>query len=76
MAARVTFGGRDVACTVRNLSDTGAKLELASGLRQVPAEFTLLLPDGHARDCRVVWRTQMDVGVEFTPASSPEGTPA
>jgi len=54
-------------CTVRNLSPTGAQLELASTLG-IPNSFRLKLDDkGDVHSCRVAWRTATRLGVEFGP---------
>ena len=54
-----------VDCTVRNLTDHGALLVVPS-LAGIPADFELVLEPGHARHaCRVVWRGDNRLGVEF-----------
>ena len=58
-------GGGGIDCTVRNLSATGAALEVASQTG-VPAEFSLVVPgDGLHLPCHVVWRKAYRVGVAF-----------
>ena len=50
---------------VRNLSQTGAMLEVESVIG-IPDEFTLLIEHDHfRRNCRVVWRRPTRIGVEF-----------
>jgi hypothetical protein len=50
---------------VRNLSQTGAMLEVESDVA-IPDEFTLRIEADHfQRGCRVVWRQQKRLGVEF-----------
>ena len=49
------------ACLVRNISDTGACLQVND---PVPNGFTLILNDIR-RACRVVWRKQNRIGIEF-----------
>ena len=54
-----------VDCTVRNLTAQGALLVLPS-LVGIPANFELVLEADHARhDCRVIWRGENRLGVEF-----------
>jgi hypothetical protein len=54
-----------VSCTMRNFSDGGARLEVASVLG-IPESFDLKL-DGHpSRSCMIVWRQANMIGVEFT----------
>jgi hypothetical protein len=64
-SARIQFGGIEVDCVVRNISQTGAAIEVAS-LTQCPIAFILSIPsDGSARHCRVVWRRGKRMGVKF-----------
>ena len=64
--ARIVFdaGRRRMACIIRNLSDTGAKLEVAS-VAGVPNTFDLMAPGHRPHACRVVWRSLKEMGVEF-----------
>jgi hypothetical protein len=48
---------------VRNISDTGAALDVTSPLG-IPAQFTLVT-DGNHLPCRVVWRKEKRIGVAF-----------
>jgi PilZ domain len=61
---RILFGGGSIDCTVRNISETGAALDVTSPLG-IPAEFTLDVADGSQRQCRVVWRKEKRIGVTF-----------
>jgi hypothetical protein len=55
--------GSPVTCIVRNLSDTGAKIEVHS---PVPGIFDLVFDgDQSRRPCRVVWRREIHIGVRF-----------
>lgn len=52
-------------CIVRDLSDNGARLELAT-TTGVPESFELTIaPDRVTRVCKVAWRSQHHVGVVF-----------
>jgi hypothetical protein len=63
-AATIESGG-GIECHVKNLSDTGAALEILSPL-YVPDNFTLVVPsDQLRRRCHVVWRKARRVGVAF-----------
>jgi hypothetical protein len=65
-AAKVVFHYNSVIdCTVRDLTDAGARLEIPSA-GAVPQTFDLITqePDG-AHLCQVVWRSQDSVGVSF-----------
>ena len=56
-------------CLVKNLSTTGASLELPS-TDGVPNQFNLVFEDrSPTRSCNVVWRTPKRLGVEFLPGS-------
>ena len=55
-------------CTMRNFSQSGARLTLPSILG-IPESFELVLDDGQRFDCTVVWRTATDIGVKFTELS-------
>ena len=50
-------------CTVRNLSDTGACLQIST-TTGMPASFDLIV-DGARHTCRIVWRTETRLGVAF-----------
>jgi hypothetical protein len=50
-------------CTVRNLSETGACLQVSTTYG-MPAGFGLFV-DGVRRTCRVIWRTDTRLGVTF-----------
>jgi hypothetical protein len=65
--AQITFKGRGatIDCMVRNLSDGGACLKVASPIG-IPDTFDLLLSDASARHCRVTWRKATQIGVAFT----------
>lgn len=51
-------------CSVRNLSETGAKL-LVAGIIGIPDHFILAMLDGRRFSCTVVWRTETEIGVQF-----------
>jgi hypothetical protein len=69
---RVLKGGRIVIndgfstfqCTVRNLSETGARLKVAS-IIGIPDTFQLVMDDGRKFACTVAWKTEFEVGVKF-----------
>ena len=62
-AATISFGGGAINCTVRNLSDGGASLEVASPIG-IPGSVVLEL-EGDSRRCRVIWRKEKRIGVRF-----------
>ena len=65
-AATIEFvGGRPINCVVRNLSVTGAAIEL-SNRDGIPDNFLLAIPDDGLRLlCHIVWRTDYRIGVKF-----------
>jgi PilZ domain len=60
-------------CILSDLSNGGAKL---AGVRAntIPDEFRLRTPLGHRRSCRVIWRAEDALGVEFTDHVDGEGS--
>lgn len=64
--AQIEYGGDKTPCTVRDLSETGAAIELADPSASVPATFTLLISEDRLKlRCRVVWRRTFRIGVAF-----------
>ena len=59
----IEVSGRTISCLIRNQSETGATLEVASPVR-IPAQFTLLIAAERIR-CTAIWRTKKLIGVKF-----------
>lgn len=59
----IEFGGGVIDCRVRNISATGAALDVTSPVG-IPAQFTLVTQGNHL-PCRVVWRKEKRIGVAF-----------
>jgi len=59
----IEFGGGAITCTVRNLSATGAALDVTSPVG-IPAQF-IPVTEGNHLTCRVVWRKEKRIGVTF-----------
>ena len=53
-----------VPCTIRDVSGTGARLELNSSLK-VAEQFTLIFSNGLRKDCRVAWCKGRLIGSAF-----------
>jgi hypothetical protein len=54
-----------IDCIIRNMSETGAALEVDNPVG-VPNEFTLLIkPEFVKRNCQVIWRSAKRIGVQF-----------
>jgi PilZ domain-containing protein len=64
-AATIKLVGGAVDCVVRDLSITGAAIEVANPA-SIPKSFVLVVPDdGLQLSCEVVWRRQFRIGVKF-----------
>jgi hypothetical protein len=64
-AGSIQFGGGAIDCTVRNLSETGAALEVVSPLF-IPDRFTLVIQTEQLkRACHIVWRKEKRIGIAF-----------
>jgi PilZ domain len=55
-----------IACTIADISECGARLALEQDAT-LPDNFILLLSEigGARRQCRLVWRNGLSLGVEF-----------
>ncbi|QQN63751.1 PilZ domain-containing protein [Bradyrhizobium diazoefficiens] len=64
-AGTIEFGGGGIDCTVRNISETGAALEVVTPLF-IPDRFTLYVAsDQLKRRCHIVWRREKRLGIAF-----------
>jgi hypothetical protein len=61
---RIVFAGSGIDCAVRNISATGASLDIPDGT-SVPPHFRLVVGDAIDRTCRVAWRKPGRVFVDF-----------
>lgn len=58
-----------IDCRVRNLSQAGACLEVASQIG-IPDDFVLVVESDHLKQpCHVIWRTATRMGVTFGAAA-------
>ena len=67
-AGELTFAGRSAAidCVVKNISEGGAGLDVASPIG-IPDEFDLMLTGDHTvHRCKVIWRKAKKIGVQFS----------
>ena len=61
----ITFENSGIACTVRNMSEGGAAIDLDTTIT-LPQSFTLLIErDNFVRSCRTVWRSDRRIGLAF-----------
>lgn len=51
-------------CTIRDLSETGARIKLNAPV-QVPPAFMLRFSDGRIRQCKIRRRNGLELGLEF-----------
>lgn len=67
LGAKIIFNdGHSVFdCIVRNLSDTGAMIQIENPL-SAPNSFDLKLSDNRLLGCQVRWRKINSIGVQFT----------
>ena len=66
IVATIVFdGGRTrLDCVIRDLSDGGAKLQVAT-VKGIPQSFDLIVPRHRPHHCRVAWRALKEMGVQF-----------
>ena len=71
-AAQIVYdGGRTVVeCMIRDISDTGAKIDTEVALA-LPGAFAIVLPDGVKRSASVVWQKANLLGIHFADAAAP-----
>jgi hypothetical protein len=61
----IEFSETAIECTVRNMSEAGAALEVVSPI-YIPDRFTLFIQSEQSKlTCRIVWRTGKRMGVSF-----------
>jgi len=64
-AATIAFGGSQIDCTLRNISGTGAAIDVVTPLF-IPDRFTLVVPTEQLkRACHIIWRREKQIGVAF-----------
>ena len=76
LRARIVFNNMNstIDCTIKNISVTGAKIELSNTIT-IPTEFDLDIPArGRVYRARLMWRDSDAIGVAFedTPAAAAE----
>lgn len=68
--AKIVIGTSSVLdCVVRDLSSTGARIEISNAIG-LPEALDVTFDGGHTfRPCRLKWRTLNETGVEFFEAA-------
>jgi hypothetical protein len=62
---RTAPGAAAQPCRLSDMSEGGARLEI-EGAQAVPDEVDLLLAEqAEGRSCRVMWRTEREIGLRF-----------
>lgn len=56
--------GPPLSCTLKDVSELGARITVDEPA-VAPQEFLILLSDKLARWCRVSWRSDREIGIEF-----------
>jgi hypothetical protein len=65
MSGAIEFAGSTINCLVRNISISGAALDVASTL-DIPERLNLVFKaDGTNIPCHVIWRQGEQIGVAF-----------
>lgn len=70
-AGTIAFGGAAIDCIVRNLTASGALLEVESPVG-IPHRFVLVISsEGVSRWCRLIWASERRIGVRFDRTAEP-----
>lgn len=66
-SGKIRHGKAGISCTVRNLSEIGASLVVQTTFG-IPKTFEFAMPGRPPRKCKVIWRNETTLGVEFQDA--------
>lgn len=65
MSGAIEFAGSTISCLIRNISISGAALDVTSP-QEIPARFRLFFKaDSTHIPCHVIWRQEERIGVAF-----------
>jgi hypothetical protein len=65
MSGAIEFAGSTINCLIRNMSISGAALDVSNPL-DIPERFNLVFKaDGTHIPCHVIWRQGEQIGVAF-----------
>ena len=69
--AKIIVGASSLLdCVVRDMNNSGARIKIPNAV-DLPDKFVLAFEDDRfRRQCRVMWRTLNEVGIEFARAES------
>ncbi|MBR0820428.1 PilZ domain-containing protein [Bradyrhizobium liaoningense] len=66
MPAQIECRRDKIPCVIRNISTSGAALQLQESTDRIPVAFALIVLDSALKlPCRVVWRAPFRIGVMF-----------
>lgn len=63
-AGTILLGTHPVPCTVRNLSEIGACLQVQTTYG-LPSKFNFAMSEQPTRICKIIWRDETKIGVLF-----------
>jgi hypothetical protein len=63
-SGKIFLGSWGVPCTVRNLSETGACLQVQTTYG-IPSTFEFVMSDQLHKTCKVIWLDGTKLGVQF-----------
>jgi hypothetical protein len=63
-SGKIFIGTHPVPCSIRNISNTGACLEVQTSA-DIPAVFVFAQGGHSARTCQTIWRDKTQIGVVF-----------
>ena len=65
MSGAIEFAGSTISCLIRNISISGAALDVTNP-NDIPERFNLVFKaDGTHIPCHVIWRQEERIGVAF-----------
>jgi PilZ domain-containing protein len=64
MSGAIEFAGGAINCLIRNISISGAALDVTNP-HDVPERFNLVFKAGGTQPCHVIWRQDERIGVAF-----------
>jgi|HubBroStandDraft_6_1064221.scaffolds.fasta_scaffold164459_3 hypothetical protein len=67
-SGKILLGSTEVPCTIGTLSKIGACL-MVDTTHEIPAIFEFMMPNRAPTICKVVWRDDKRLGVQFKPGS-------
>jgi hypothetical protein len=63
-SGKILLGKHPVPCIIRNLSETGACLQVQT-TAGIPSKFDVVLGNQPVRPCQIIWRDETKLGVKF-----------